>query len=325
MTDALDIKAALIAAFPPGVEDVLDWSDSPGAHVGAVAETIKAAGTDHVERLADDATPATCSVERLSSWERGLNLPVGRGTLAGRRAAVISRLREFGATTLSKVRAVMAPLLDADPASIVILEADRTALRDLHTYEWAGSAGFGLVAATFKVRVADDARVSGSGAQLDLTLTHPDLSTVTVQLAAPDGTTKSRAGIGRGAAAGDVVRIYFKDLAGAAAGGTTGGTWTVSLYDLGLSGTVTAASLFVEGFGRDSTRRDGLSAAVFDWAVVGDPAVMGPNADLDAARAALSRVSYACRPGSLVEPNTTFGDVAALPGEAVPGATVPGS
>ena len=324
MTDAgQHFAEALLGAFPPGVpERLAEGPGSPLAHLGAIGETL-AASLGALDELADSATPLTASAGRLLDWERLFNLPVGRGTLPARRAGVVSRLRARGAPTLAMVRGVLAPLLDAEPASIVILEADRAALRELHTYEWAGSLGFGLVAATFKIRVNDDARVSGSGAQLDLTLTHDDVATITVQLTAPDGTTKTRSGIGRGAAAGDTVRVYFKDLAGAAAGGPLGGTWTVSIYDMGLSGIVTAASLFVEGFGRDSTRRDGLGAAIFDWAAVADPAVMGPGADLDAARAALARISYAARPGSLVEP--TFGDVAALPGEALPGATVPGS
>lgn len=316
---------ALLGAFPPGVpERLAEGPGSPLAHIGAAGETL-ASSLGSLDELADSATPLTASAGRLSEWERLLGLPVGRGTVAARRAAVISRLRARGAPTLAMVRGVLAPLLDADPASIVILEADRDALRALHTYRWAGSLGFGLVAASFKVRVADDAKVSGSGAQLDLTLTHDDLTTVTVQLTAPDGTTKSRAGIGRGAVADDTVRVFFKDMAGAAAGGTLGGLWTVTIMDLGLSGTVAAAGLFVEGQGRDATRRDGLGAAAFSWAAVADPTVMGPGADLDAARAALSRISYAARPGGLVEPNETFGDVAALPVEAVPGATVPGS
>ena len=316
---------ALLGAFPPGVpERLAEGAGSPLAHLGAVGEAL-ASSLGCLDELADSATPLTASAGRLLEWERLLGLPVGRGTLSARRAAVVSRLRARGAPTLAMVRGVLAPLLDAEPSSIVILETDRAALRASHTYRWAGSAGFGLVAATFKIRVADDARVSGSGAQLDLTLMHGDLSTVTVQLTAPDGTTKTRTGIGRGAASGDVVRVYFKDLAGAAAGGTTGGLWTVTIVDLGLSGTVTAASLFVEGFRRDATGRDGLSAAIFDWAAVADPVVCGPGADLDAARTAISRISYAARPGGLVEPNTTFGDVAALPGEAVPGSTVPGA
>ena len=316
---------ALLGAFPPGVpERMAEGPGSPLAHLGALGEAL-AASLTCLDELADSATPLTASSGRLLEWERLLGLPVGRGTLSARRAAVISRLRARGAPTLAMVRGVLAPLLDAEPSSIVILEADRDALRDLHSYAWVGSAGFGLVAATFKFRVLDDARVSGSGAQLDLTLDHPDLSTVTVALTAPDGTTKTRTGIGRGAVAGDVVRVYFKDLAGAAAGGVTGGYWVVTIYDIGLSGTVTAAALFVEGFVRDSTRRDGLGAAAFSWAAVADPAVCGPGADLDAARAALSRISYAARPGSLVEPNSSFGDVAALPGEAIPGATVPGN
>ena len=337
-----EVKEALIAGFPPGVEEVLDWSDSPGAHIEAIAATVAQHGINVVERLAADVTPLACSAARLRDWERALGLAATRtarfGTLTQRRAQVISRLREYGATTIPMIRGVLAPLLAyADPLQLVILEPDRDDLRTKHTYAWSGSGAFGMVGYQFKIHVADDALVSDCGAQLDLTLTHPDLATVAVYIYAPDGTNTMRGPgapqgvIGRGAASGDTLRIYFKELAGAAVGGAAGGDWTIYVTDLGDSGTVTAAALFVEGFGRDRTRGDGLSAAAFGWAAVFEPGKAGAGADLDAARAAIQRISYATRPGGLVFPadasvGLTAADYGGVPNDnTVPGGFVPGA
>lgn len=337
--DASEIKEALIACFPPGVEEVVDWNDAPGLHIEAIAQTVKVHAVDVIDGLAVDVTPLTCRAERLRDWERALGLAATRtarfGTLAQRRAQVISRLREYGATTLAMIRAVVPPLLAYPvPSQLVILEPDRDDLREKHTYSWSGSGAFGLVGFTFQIHVPDDAMVSDSGAQLDLTLTHSDLSTVGVIVYGPGGTAQRgpNAGvIGRGAASGTTIRIYLPELAGTAVGGAAGANWSIYLVDLGLSGTVTAASLFVEGFGRDRTRGDGLSAAAFGWAAVYEPSKAGAGADLDAARAAIARISYATRPGALVFPaDASVGlaadDYGGIPNDnTVPGGFVPGA
>jgi hypothetical protein len=65
------------------------------------------------------------------------------------------------------------------------------------------------------------------------------------------------------------------------------------------SGTVRAASLFTEGFGRDATRSDGLSASVFYYIVIFEPSKSSGSYDLGAASAALARINHATRRGYL--------------------------
>ncbi len=61
-----------------------------------------------------------------------------------------------------------------------------------------------------------------------------------------------------------------------------------------------SVQLFAEGFGRTTSGADGLGSVIFEWVAVADPALMGPAADLQAARDALVRINYATRRGTLV-------------------------
>ena len=136
---ALALKEAIIGAFPPDVIDRVDWDDSPGQHVEAVANVLQDKAVDPVEQLILDACPLTCGSARLRDWERALGLAGSKtalfGTLESRRRAVISRLREYGPPTIPMIQGVLAPLFDySDPADVVVLECDRPTLRTAHTY-----------------------------------------------------------------------------------------------------------------------------------------------------------------------------------------------
>lgn len=335
MATAEELKQALVAAFPPGVDEVVDFDDAPGAHLGAIAEVIKACGTDVVDGLAAEVNPLTCT-QNLPRWERLFRIPATSATLPQRRLRVLSRWREVGATvTRQLVQAVLAPLLDyANAADVVVVEADRDALRAAHTYAWAGSKSFSFTPAVIKWTVYDDANVSHAGAQVDLTITHSDISRIAMTLTCPSGQTASVGvnKLGRGAASGDTYRAYFPSLAGFQVGGVMGGTWSLSIGAISGTGTITAADLFVEGVGRDSTHRDGRGASVWHWGVVVEDDKLGPNADLVAAREALHRISYACRFPALLRRSVgsgalPAGDFAAIPGDpnTLPGASLPGT
>lgn len=332
MAAASELKAALIAGFPPGVDSVVDWNDAPGRHMEAVAQTLTKA-TDLVDTMATEISPLTV-IQKLPEWERLLRLK-GNGSTAQRQAALVSRLRELGqVTTRPMVQSVIAPLLGyADPSELVVIEADRAAQRAAHTYAWTGSKSFSLMAAIIPWRVLDDAKVSPAGAQVDVTITHSDISKIAATLTGPDGATAT-VGIGklgRGSVSGATLRLYFPSLAGAKVGGIFGGNWSLSIGATSGTGTITAADLFVEGLHLDSARHDGLGAAVYRWGVMVEDDKLGPTADLIAAREALERIRYACRPPALLRRSVgsgalAAGDFAVIPGDpnSIPKGALPG-
>lgn len=338
--DAGDVQQLLIEGFPPGVEDFLDLQDDPGKLLLGLAQVLKDHGTDRADQARREATPATC-IDQLPEWEGATGLTASDlarfGDTTQRRTQILARLREFGATTLANVRSIVGPLLDyADPSLLAIIEVDRAVLRAAHTRNWTGTLNFNVVAGSLTWLVADDAKVSPCGAQVDLTLTHGEIANLGVSLRAPDGrdlfpdgTTPgpTAPGIGRGPAVGSTVRLYFKGMAGA----QIRGTWTLTIFASAGAGTVTSAGLFVEGFGRDAKGNDGLGAAKFHWGPMVEPARLGPKADLKAARAAVKRITYATRAGELLLRSSgagalPAGQFAAIPDDpgAIPDQCIPG-
>lgn len=328
---ALELKEAIIAAFPPGASERIDWDDSPGHHVEAIANVLQDKAVDPVEQLILDACPLTCSSARLRDWERALGLSGSKtslfGGLAARRRAVVSRLREYGPPTIPMIQSVMAPLFDyADPADVVVLECDRPTLRTAHTYTGVlTTATTALSGVTYTWRVVDDGRLSASGVQLDVTLTHGDLSKLSVLVTAPSGETGSASVFGRGAAAGDTIRVCLPDMTAA----VVMGLWTAEFNASSGAGTVDAVEAFVEGAGRDSTGRPGLSAAQYEFGVVYESDKGGGGFDIASSRSAIQRISYATRIGALIlrEADGTLpaGEYTFLPDDdnAIPDAIIP--
>lgn len=329
-----ELKSALLAGFPPGVEDIWNFEATPGQNLEAIAQLVESELVEPLDALATEVNPITAEAN-LPRWERALGITAPAAAIAQRRAVVVSRLRELGRTvTRPMVQGVLAPLLDlADASQVVVIESDRDAQRALHSYPWTGSTSFTATPATIYFRVLDDAAVSPAGAQVDITVTYSDASLIVATLTAPDSTVVTVSGFARGAASGTTFRLYFKGVAGAAVGGARGGTWSLAISTTGAgSGSITAASLFVEGTGRDGTLHDGLGAAVWFWGVMVEDDKIGPNADLVAARRALQRVRYACRPASLLRRSNgpgklAAGHYAAIPGDlnALPSGALPGT
>lgn len=297
------LTSAVIACFPAGLDRAIDWSGSPGRHIEAHANTLQL-GFDAIESLANAVTPITAPTWRCTDWERTLGLARSKastfGTRSDRQAAIISRLRERGATTRRLIQAVLSPILGyANPADLVVLGTDRTALRTLHSYPAGTLLPLTLPVANIDFHVPDDARVSVSGVQVNLTLTTTALEDITCALITPDGSSylPHSQVIGSGAVTDATFRLYFKLAAGEAIS-TTGMAGTFSLVISG-SGTVSGAALFTEGFGRDSTKSDGLSASVFYYIVIFEQAKSSGSYDLVAAAAALARINHATRRGYL--------------------------
>lgn len=191
------LKAELIGAFPPGSEVVIDWGDpdGPGPLLEAWACALSDGAADVLERLRPETCPAT-AVVNLPWWEDATALHDTRiaafGTRDQRRAQLLSRLREYDTPTIDNVREVLNAYLQyADQSEIVILEPQRQRLRELHTYAWRGGRALSTTPTSLTWQVLDDAKVSASGAQVDLAIT-ADLTTLTATLVSPDGTTATR-------------------------------------------------------------------------------------------------------------------------------------
>jgi Uncharacterised protein conserved in bacteria (DUF2313) len=336
MTTPAELRDSLIGAFPPGTQDLVDWDDAPGNHMTAIAQTLAEELIAPVEELAAGVTPLAASLGRIVDWERCLGLASSRtaifGTLTQRRAQVVSRLRERGAPTVGLIQAVLAPLLGyADASQLVVLQPNRTDERTQHTYG-VGDLGSGyytgMAQQIIKFYVDDDAALSAMGAQADLVLTCGSLEQTKLTLVAPSGEFSSIQNLGRGAASSMPIRACFPNFRAA----RVFGPWLLEVEATGLdSGNVSDASLFVEGFGRDLCGFDGLSAALFEWAVVYEPLKSNGQSDIDAARAAIQRLTYGCRIGGLVfiaDPSVGLaaGDYGMIPNDnATPGACVPNS
>ena len=327
---ALGLKAELIAAFPGGTERMWDWNhpDGPGPFNEAAAQVLDVAGVQMIDQLRAELQPNT-AVAKLPEWESALGLRGSKLALIGRtrqrQTQVVSRLREWGsATTLDCIRSIVGPLLDyADPSQLIILEVDRDVLRAAHTYTWTGLLSFTTLPAALFVNVLDDAVVSPAGAQLDITINYAgSLANVGVNLFAPDGTFfQYPAGtIGDTTPATGTWRLYFKGFGGR----PITGVWQAQITCSSGFGNILSAGLFVEGLGRDSTGREGLGAAKFQWAVVVDPALVGPYGDIQAAAHAVERINYATRRGLLIRKPLT--GLAAIPDDpaTIPDACIPG-
>lgn len=301
MSTAEELQQALIGAFPPGTHDRIDWEDAPGKHLLAISRTVLAKGVLPVDELIANTCPLTATSARLVDWERALGLSASRtgrfGTLEARRRAVIARLREYGPPTIPMIQSVVAPLLDyADPTELVILEASRSELRTAHTYTGVLTSASTALTCVYTWRVFDDGRLSDSGVQLDVTLTHSDLTKLSVYVVAPSGETATASVFGRGAAAGATVRVCLPHMVAS----SVAGLWTAEFTASAGAGTVDAVEAFVEGAGRDSSGRPGLSAAKFELGVVYEEDKSSGAADIDAARKAIARITYATRIGALI-------------------------
>lgn len=339
--DYLDLKQELISGFPPGTEDWLDWldPDGPGPLMEATGHVLEDRGTAQVDALRLELSPLTCSAAGLARWERTLDLQNSRITLRGdterRRAQVLSRLREVGNSNKRMVQTILNSfLLYADQTQIELMESNRSQVRTANEKRHFGVVDFGPGAIPPTAQISwvvwDDPRVSKGGVQVDLNVTCSDLSTLEISLYAPDGAVYSQVmplGVGgRTAGPGGVnLRIYEPRFAGH---GKIFGTWRMSITSANVGDSLLGAVLLVEGLGRYDDWRgvpcNGLGAAMYEWGVVVDAALLGTDYDLDGARHAVRRLSYARSIGNIIR--KPFGGLIAIPDEpwTIPDEVVPG-
>lgn len=298
-------RAFLLGLLPRGIDRVYDFSsgaDFDKLLTGAAEQFALrvATPTDAVEA---DSNPVTLTSTGLAAWEAVLGINGAARSVAQRQAAIIARLREFGgASTLPAIKAILGPILGyANPSQLVIIETDRAALTLAHTYPSTGAVAIvGGGSNAQSAKVGDDPKVSQAGAQIYLdNFSASNYSDVSVVLAGPDATTKTWTNPSRGAQ--DPLVLYAPEFAGKA----INGTWTVTVSS--AAGNVNADDwrLIVEGIGWQTVMggAQGLGAAIFEWAVLVDPALAGVMAppDYSLALATLRRIKPAHTQAYLVK------------------------
>jgi len=322
-----EAKSMLLAGMPPGLESLYDYADGDiGRFFYALGGGWKQAGFDLADTLADEVSPQTMT-QKIPDWEAALGLmetvTARTGTTTQRRNQAIGYMRTYGeGFNLDGMRSVAQLFLGyADASQIQILETDRAALKALHTY--AGQA-FSVTAGNNDgrfVNVLDRPRVSPAGVRVELNFTG-SLFTTTFKLTNPAGVSKTWAPgtFGRDFVTTTDVLLFWPEIAG----GIIYGDWAFEAWAVGLNIDIHSWSLFVEGLGRNTNGSDGLGASIFEWAVVTDPTLVGPDVDYQGVRNFIPRVKPAHTLGSLARKNTVVG-LCAIPDEpeTIPNECVP--
>lgn len=338
MRSQAQIKQTLIDLLPPGAEDLyaLGNQDGIGGTLNALAGALKETLSDRIDQLRAEVNPSTL-LELLPEWEQALalsNTPIALyGTPTQRRNAVLARLRMSGSFSLDDIRAIIQPyFLYADPTQIEIIEASRSALETAHTYAATGlpfTTVMGLGTNRF-ITVPDDGKVSPADAILNLTVTTTDLRGLSVAMVSPTGTPTFWAQANiltySMSATNFPIRLHsFWDR-----GVPIRGTWRIVIAST-VPATVSALSIFVEGVGNLFAGSppvkvgEGLGAAIFNFAVVADPTLLGAGFDLEGARRALSIWKPGHVSGFLAIRSTVTGAICAIPDtdNAIPDTAIP--
>lgn len=298
-------KALLKAFLPPGF---VDWFDfSPGSFGDLVLEAAAEQFAPRIDGTTSDAeannNPWTLIHSGLSDWEVALGIAsLSTSSDAARAAAIVSKVRQNGASTLDNIRSIVGPLLGySNPTQLQIIETNRSTLEALHTYENGSGISVTASSTTRTIAVGDNAPASQFGARLafdNFSVTDPNDWSITLQ--GPDSTTKTISNdpsmVRNGS---DPQYFYFPGFSGL----LCDGVWTVTVQS--VAGTVTAddVKIYVEGIGRSVQGRiDGLGAQIFYWSVVVDPALEGVAhaSDRNAAIVAIEKIAPAHTLGGLV-------------------------
>lgn len=309
------VKRWLVGLLPPGADNLYSLDDGDGGigdYYGAIAEAVKAHGTDLIDTLRANVNPATV-VDKLPDWEAANGTSATRiaqtGTTADRQAQLVSRLREYGASTLDNIRAAVQPYFQyADPAQIQIVECDRDVLTSTHTYTYAAGGIPALGAYSQAVNVPDNMVVSKGGGHLRFNISFPSIQNLTVSLESPIGNIYAVAPLGA-LGTGAVAFQEFMFFVPLTAGDVINGNWTLTITNNSPNiGNVHSAganltTLFLEGIGRVALSDvQGLAAEQFLFAVVFDPSLsLVSLPDLGAARDAVRRMQPAHTQGFVVQ------------------------
>lgn len=335
-----ELTASLLALLPPGL--VSRMGPDRRKIWEAIADTLRTEISDRIDRLDAENNPAQV-VQFLALWEEALDLSgtkVARfGSISRRQAQVVAALRSMGGDlSIPALRALLAPFFDyADPAQIEVLEPDRAALKAAHTYLAKTTlpavipTGFPPLVVFFEI--LDDGPVSDAGAQIFINVTG-DLSQMTFTLLGPGGTSQQVfwdvGELGDGAVTNANFVLYApptKQLNGASIRGQAKGMWSLICVVRSGVAALNSAAMFIEAVGRNSLGQECLGNELHSFVVVADPALLGPNADLDAAEGALLRQKPGYTGAAIVVKNIVMGGgVLAIPDlpTTIPDASIPG-
>lgn len=330
-----DAAATLRQQFPPGDENLHAWED-PDSWVSRDMRSkgrLLLAMQQAADSLRAEMNPAT-AVEKLSDWESIFRFASSRiarfGGTPQRQAQVVSKWREFGATAIPIVQAIIGPLLGyADPTQLEIIECSRSGLRALHTYSWPDGNIPAMGQYNELVHVADNLEVSAAGAFIRVNLTFPTIENLAISVSSPGFNVVLA--ITGALGVGSVTNKQYAFFAPTFAGQDVDGDWTLNIDNNGAStGTVNVSSgiqtdVFVEGIGRVGlTTEEGLGAFIFEWGVVVDPALEGvvSPSDRSAALAALQRIKPAHTIANLLIA-TSIDGACCIPDVSLPDASIP--
>ena len=294
----------LLSGMPTGTSELLRVADKKTyvarLFLGAAVAHRKSS-YDFLDRLRREVSPLTAE-DCVVDWERAFGLTQTAttqfGSLDARQRQVLATWRQSAEAFIPNIQALLAPFFNyADGQTILVIEADRAALRAAHTYATTTTLPLtvngGNNLGTLRFDVPDDGPVSPAGAWLFLTLTTDLAEETLLTLYAP----AARAafilpGVGEGALASADVAVASRDFLDVQALGE----WAVAVRSLTKDITVEAASLFVEAQGYNlAGTSEGLGGAVHTWTVVFEPLKVRPGAtaDLVGAKAALRAIKPA--------------------------------
>lgn len=306
-----EVKALVVSLLPPGADGLYSLANGDGGtgdYFKAIGQALKAEGTDIIDTLRANVSPATVT-DKIPDWEAVLSLsssPIASsGTQAQRRAQILAQLRAGGPVTRELIQSIVQPFVEyANPASILVIECPRAALTAMHTYAMASHVeGPGGGVYTQTVVVTDQENVSTAGPQLILNLTATEISELQVQVTSPDGDDFCVFNF-YGKRDGAVVAEDFVIRNGPVAIYTpVGGSWVVTVTSSGTGYTINSGGIFVEGTGRAGfSNVQGLGSQQFAWVVALDSSMCGvSNPNLAAIRAALAQVTLAHTDGYVVQ------------------------
>jgi Proprotein convertase P-domain len=322
MTSAEAAKELLLAHMPPGAAKWMNFERGTVSSLWtAIAQSAKLYGFDYLDALRRELKGWQLT-DRIADWERILSIPASAARSNDRRRAeIISRRREFGASSIPNVMGALAPV--CGPTAVTILEHSRSVLTALNWYEISNLPLVIPPSADldFSFIAHDNAPVSQAGARVTVKVTHPSIEDLSLRIAAPDGTQSDSLSFGSGPA---TERLFVFCWPGAA-GKTIDGGWKVTITDSGAAGgTVddpagdSVTGLHVEGIGRDPvTGANGLGARAFEWnALIDETATSSLTYDRRLAwQIAKDRWNQAHCQGSIALKQTN-GDTGAVCGDA---------
>lgn len=290
-----EARELLINLLPPGKDELYDLT--PGSDVweffAALGDGFKEFAFDLLDTLRREV-PGGQLLQKIPDWVHALGIgsqvAVAFGTVEQQRAAIVAKLREFGAFCDPVMQSIFGPLLGYfDTTPVELIRADRGQLRLLHSY---GQAVDVVVpasgSATVEIFVEDGGKVPWMGAQLDLAFSAVG---VQVQLDSPYAS----------ATASWTPTVTPCRLASRAfTGAQCRGTWKLTLTNpTGAPITLYSAPwLFVEGM---ATGLDTAGAAAH-WGVYADPLLIGENGnapDFGAVQRAIARAKHSHGVGAL--------------------------